>query len=126
MKRIIASHLADRSDEERFRFSLTCGACDREWSSTPIRFSKARENPPTRAKQIIAQTLYQREHDRAQACACTEAVHHFNICPLCRRLVCNYCFIICDDLDLCRSCAAELEESGEAVMETPLLGACSG
>jgi len=49
--------------------------------------------------------------------AVSEAVHHFNHCPVCGRLVCNYCFVICDDLDLCRSCATRLQETGESVLE---------
>jgi hypothetical protein len=90
------------------------------WQSTPIRFSKAGEDPPTEAKRIIMEALYQREHAQAWERARCEAVQHFNLCPLCRELVCNYCFIICDDLDLCRACATKLEEQGEVVMKSPL------
>ena len=87
---------------------------------TPIRFSKAGEVPPTEAKRIIAKALYQREHAQAMEHALSEAVQHFNVCPLCHGLVCNYCFIICDDLDMCRSCTNALQEKGEAVMELTL------
>ena len=119
MKHILSTHLVDCSSHERFSFSLTCKECGNEWKSAPIRFSKAGETPPTRAKQIIAETLYQREHAQAKEHALREAVQDFNICPLCHGVVCNYCFIICDDLDMCRSCAASLEESGEVVMTPP-------
>lgn len=120
MKHVIKSHLTDRSDQEKFCFSLTCKECGSEWRSTPIRFSKAGEVPPTEAKRIIAEALYQREHAQAMEHALSEAVQHFNVCPLCHGLVCNYCFIICDDLDMCRSCTNALQEKGEAVMELTL------
>lgn len=117
MKHIIKTNLTDCSDREKFCFSLVCKECGSEWRSTPIRFSKAGEIPQTEAKRIIAKALYQREHAQAMEYALNEAVQHFNICPLCHGLVCNYCFIICDDLDMCRSCSESLQEKGEAVME---------
>ena len=43
MKHIISGWLTDRSDPERFCFSLTCKVCRGEWYSTPSRFSKAGE-----------------------------------------------------------------------------------
>ena len=120
MKHIIRTHLADRSDQGKFCFSLVCKECGSEWRSTPIRFSKAGEIPQTEAKRVIAKALYQREHAQAMEYALNEAVQHFNVCPLCHGLVCNYCFIICDDLDMCRSCSDSLQEKGEAVMELTL------
>ena len=125
MKHTIKTHLVDRSDRERFCFSLTCKECGSEWMSTPVRFSKAGETPPTEAKRMISEALYQREHAQAMEHALCEAVQHFNICPLCHGLVCNYCFIICDDLDMCRSCANDLQEKGEVVMEAPMKTAFS-
>lgn len=124
MKQIIKSQLTDRSDQEKFCFALNCKECGREWRSAPIRFSKAGEAPPTEAKRIIANTLYLREHAQAMGHAINEAVQHFNVCPLCHGLVCNYCFIICEDLDMCRSCTNALQETGEAVMERALSEAC--
>ena len=43
-----------------------------------------------------------------------EARERFSQCPICRRLVCDACFLICDEMDLCRECAGRMEESGEA------------
>ena len=39
----------------------------------------------------------------------------FSQCPVCRRLVCDACFLICDEMDLCRECAARMKEPGEPV-----------
>jgi len=121
MRQLIRGRLEDCSDREQFCFSLTCVECGRVWKSTPIRFSKAREQPLTGAKHIITQTLYQREHAQALERAVGEALEHFNACPLCGRLVCDHCFIICDDLDMCRSCTNYMQEKGEPVaLEQPL------
>ena len=125
MKHIISGQLTDRSDPERFCFSLTCKECRGEWHSTPSRFSKAGESVQTEARRIITKAMYQREHKQAKEHALCESVQHFNICPLCHGLVCNYCFVICDDLDMCSSCAHTLEQHGEVVMTSPLQTACS-
>ena len=79
----------------------------------------------TEARRIITNAMYQREHKQAKEHALCESVQYFNICPLCHGLVCNYCFVICDDLDMCASCAQMLEQHGEAVMTSPLQTACS-
>ena len=121
MKQMIRERLVDCSDDDWFRFSITCAECGRVWQSTPIRFSKADSKPFTEAKFIIAQALYAQEHAQALECAVSEAVNHFNVCPLCKSLVCNHCFIMCADLDMCRDCAAFLKEKGEAVMKRPLV-----
>ncbi|MCI6126309.1 MAG: hypothetical protein MR738_09535 [Enterocloster clostridioformis] len=39
----------------------------------------------------------------------------FNKCPICSRLVCDRCFLVCDELDMCVSCAHYLQEQGEPV-----------
>ena len=125
MKQFLKAHLKDCSGAERFRFAIQCSECEGLWESTPVRFSKAGAQMVSEAKHIIVQTLYKREHTQAVDRAVSEAVHHFNSCPVCGRLVCNYCFVICDDLDLCRACAARLQETGELVLEHLSESACN-
>lgn len=115
MKEIIVRHLCDCSDDRQFCFSLTCAECGGVWTSTPVQFSKGGVPPATEAKTIVFRALYQREREWARALAVEEAVHEFNRCPLCGRLVCNRCFLICDDLDMCRTCAEALHERGDPV-----------
>ena len=119
MKQFLKMNLQDCSNSENFRYTIQCAECETVWKSVPIRFSKAGAGQLSEAKRIIIETLYKREHAQSMDRAAGEAVHHFNICPICGRLVCNYCFVICDDLDMCRSCAASLQETGESVMEHP-------
>ena len=52
---------------------------------------------------------------RAFQKALNQAKEIFNICPICKRLVCDHCFLICDDLDMCVQCAAKLNEKGTVV-----------
>lgn len=115
MKQWIREHLKDCSDEQQFCFSLTCTECGTEWKSDPVRFSKAREKPPPEEKEAILRVLYQREYVKAREKALDDALYNFNLCPLCGRLVCNHCFAICDDLDMCRACSCNYQEQGEVV-----------
>ena len=115
VKQIIEEHLIDCSDGEKFVFNLICPECGKAWQSTPISFSKAGKEPVTESKQVVFYLLYEREKQRAFAKAVEEAVHFFNLCPLCERLVCNDCFLICQDIDMCRRCAEELQETGEQI-----------
>ncbi len=113
VKEFIKNKLNDRSDKNTFSFSLFCESCGKEWRSKTITFSKAGLQPPTESKRIIYEALYEREHAQAMNHAIAEAVHYFNQCPVCKRLIDNDCFLICDDLDLCRECAENLQEVGE-------------
>lgn len=113
VKDIIRNRFVDCSDSESFCFSLTCPECGKVWKSTPIRFSKSGEKPPTESKKAIFKILYEREHKQALEKAAAEAMNFFNICPNCKKAVCDDCFLLCDDLDMCRSCADVFQETGE-------------
>ena len=115
MKQFIKDHFSDCSNEEQFCFSLTCAECGAVWKSTPIRFSKAGISPPTEGKKIIYEACYEQELRSARQAAVRYAAEHLNYCPICKRLVCNRCFLICDDLDMCKQCASHLEETGTPV-----------
>ena len=63
-------------------------------------------------------TLYEQEFRDARQASVRDAAEHLNFCPICKRLVCNRCFLICDDLDMCKQCASRLEEKGSPVITT--------
>ena len=100
---------------EEFRFLVRCQECGGIWHCTPIRFSKAGAEPESEGMRTIFRTLYEREREAAREKAAAEAAEIFNYCPVCGRLVCDRCFLICEDLDLCIACAKALQVRGDVV-----------
>lgn len=121
MIKMIRERLVDDSNEKEFRFYLVCEVCKKAWEFRPIRFSKADIEPPTESKRIVFEKLYQKEKEWALSRVAEEAVHYFNLCPVCGRLVCNDCFMICEDLDMCQECAESLQEEGESVTQMQMM-----
>ena len=120
MSKLPKELLQDCSTGEAFCFSLSCAECGSIWQSRPVRFSRAGVKPSSEGKRVIFDVLYQREKEAALARAAAEAGKAFNQCPICHHLVCDRCFLICEELDLCTSCAARLQEQGSPV--APVMG----
>ena len=116
MKKLVEMMLENLSTREVFLFRITCAACGTPYGGKSVRFSKAGITPPTEGKRIIFDTLYEQEFRDARQAAVRDAAEHLNYCPICKRLVCNRCFLICEDLDMCKQCAAHLEETGNPVV----------
>ena len=115
MKRVVKEAMGDCSTVEEFRFFVRCQECGGIWHSSPIRFSKAGAEPEPEGMRTILRTLYEREREAAREKAAAEAAEFFNYCPVCGRLVCDRCFLICEDLDLCIACAKALQVRGDVV-----------
>ncbi len=115
MKSMVERLLEDLSTREVFLFRLVCHSCGLEYANKPVRFSKAEQTANTEAKKVIFDALYEQEFRFARQTAIREAAQHMNYCPICKRLVCNRCFLICEDLDLCRDCASALGQKGSPV-----------
>ena len=116
MKKLIEMLLENLSTRDVFLFRIACGACGTEYGNRPVRFSKAGVIPQTPKKAALYEILYAQELQSARLSAVRDAAEHLNYCPICKRLVCNRCFLICDDLDMCKQCAAHLEETGIPVL----------
>ena len=97
MKQIIKEAMGDCSTIGEFRFLLRCQECGRTWHSSPVHFSKAGTKPETEGMRAV------------------DALEIFSQCPVCGRLVCDRCFLICEDLDLCAACAKALQVRGDIV-----------
>lgn len=116
MRKLVEAVLENLSSKEVFLFRVTCASCCSEYGNKPIQFSKADVPPTTRSKQILYDALYEQEFNDARRSAIRSAAENMNYCPICKRLVCNQCFLICDELDMCRQCAADLEQQGKPVL----------
>ncbi|MBR2029071.1 MAG: hypothetical protein IKA10_08825 [Oscillospiraceae bacterium] len=115
MTEIIIENMQDLSDKDRFVFSVGCAVCGKHWISTPVSFSKAGETISENEKEIVYTALYQHEKQIAAVKAVKEAKINLNFCPVCKTLVCDSCFMICDDIDMCADCARVLKVAGEPV-----------
>ena len=115
MKQLIESILEDLSTKEVFLFRIACASCGAQYANKPTRFSKADVAPASQAKKTVYDALYEQEFRAARQTALRIGAEHMNYCPICKRLVCNQCFLICDDLDMCRQCADALHEKGNPV-----------
>ena len=116
MKKLIERMLENLSTRDVFLFRIACGACGKEYGNKPIRFSKAEVIPQTPQKAALYEILYAQELQTARLSAVRDAAEHLNYCPICKRLVCNRCFLICEDLDMCIQCASAMEETGIPVL----------
>ena len=125
MKQIAKHLLLDESTPDIFCFSLRCAECGEVWKSRDIRFSKAGITPVTEGKRIVFDTLYRKEKEAALSYAVRQAEEFFNRCPICHRLVCDSCFLVCEDLDMCTVCAGNLQEVGEPVSGNGAVGGSS-
>ena len=116
MKKLIELMLENLSTRDVFLFRVVCGSCGTEYGNKPIRFSKAEVIPQTPKKAALYEILYAQELQTARLSAVRDAAEHLNYCPICKRLVCNRCFLICEDLDMCKQCASAMEETGIPVV----------
>ena len=120
MKKLVELSLENLSTRDVFLFRIACGACGTEFANKPRRFSKAGLVPQTEGKKVIFDAVYEQEFRAARQSAIRDAAEQLNYCPICKRLVCNRCFLICDDLDMCKQCADHLEETGSPVLTDAL------
>lgn len=77
--------------------------------------TEAGTEPETEGMRAVFRTLYEREREAAREKAAADALEIFSQCPVCGRLVCDRCFLICEDLDLCTACAEALQVRGDVV-----------
>ena len=115
MRKLVETALENRSTKEVFLFRISCAICAQEYGNKPTPFTKAGDPSPAPDKQILYEAVYQQELQVARNIAIRNAAEQLNRCPICKRLVCDRCFLICDDLDMCRECAAKLRQCGQAV-----------
>lgn len=111
------SRLQDLSDRDSFCFGVTCQRCKDVLRTAQIPFVKAGIPPENENQRTLFEVLYRRDKQLEQERAVKTLVSDLNLCPVCRRLVCNRCFMISEDIDLCVYCADKLGLHGEIVAD---------
>lgn len=116
MRKLVEAALENRSARNVFLFRVTCASCGADYGNRPMLFSKADTSPTTENEKTIYSVLYEQEINIARQAAIRSAAEQMNYCPICKQLVCNQCFVICYELDMCARCAAELDQKGHPVL----------
>ena len=116
LKKLIEMLMENLSTRDVFLFRIACRECGKEYGNKPVQFSKAGVIPQTPKKAALYEILYAQELQTARLVAVRDAAEHLNYCPICKRLICNRCFLICEDLDMCKQCASAMEETGTPVV----------
>ncbi len=106
MEYITKKNLIDCSTPDEFCFSLCFAWNVKQYGkSTPIRFFPERgKNRKMKIGRLFMIHFMNGKKNLAFQKALNQAKEIFNICPICKRLVCDHCFLICDDLDMCAMC----------------------
>lgn len=96
----VTKKMTDDSTDKAFMFTFYCDLCGRPWKSVPVSsLTPAREHSGKNAE-----CAWRQERDAAYERANLEAIQHFNRCPRCRRWICDDCFLLLDEGDMCREC----------------------
>jgi len=86
----------DNSTDAGFQFTFYCDICGKPWHSVPYLSGLTGENDP-RARESERVAAYERAN--------REALNWFSRCPVCKRVVCDECFCILGEENMCVSCA---------------------
>ena len=97
MLRPITRKMTDESSNGKYRFTFYCDVCEKPYQS-PAYASLSENGPDPRTRET--------EHNDAYERANNEVLKSVNRCPACQRVVCDDCFNILDDTDMCKMCNA--------------------
>ena len=110
--------MIDCSTDNEIAFKACCEECNKTQFGIRKKFSKAGITPEPQEKITVYRILYRREWEKMRDEAVKRLNEQFNICPICKRMVCDNCFLICDEVDMCISCAKALNVDGRSVSES--------
>lgn len=106
MLKSITKKMQDRSTDQFFKFSFYCDRCGKEWTSEPYSFEHSFSDNLTQAERSARDIMWRTDHDLAFQRANLEARLRFNQCGSCHNIVCDECFAMEEDDDLCVDCAS--------------------
>ena len=117
MSNFVEERIQDLCTPEEFRFGVSCELCGDTLATIPTRFIKASEKPENEGQKVIYETMYQQDWQLERDAATRALVSQLNYCPVCKRIVCNHCFLMTGDLDICTDCAKNLGVTGNPVVD---------
>jgi hypothetical protein len=100
MLKPITQKVTDESKEGEYCFTFYCDICGRAHQSPRYHSASADYADPGTRKA---------EYEDAYARANSEMVKKFNRCPVCQRVVCDECYDIMDDINMCKACHQQAE-----------------
>jgi len=101
MLKPVTARMTDESEGNIYRFTFYCDLCGAPRQSETYE-SRVAEDAGTDSCERIT------DHHAAYERANFEALHYFNRCPVCKRMVCDDCYNILDKTDMCKKCAEAL------------------
>ena len=105
MLKTITKKIIDRSTDAFFKFEFHCDRCGAGWESERYCFEHGFPEKLTEGEQRAKNIMWKVEHDAALERANLEARLRFNQCNSCGRIVCDECFAMDEEEDLCIDCA---------------------
>ncbi len=112
MLKTITKKIIDKSTDEFFKFEFHCDRCQAKWISDSYSFEHGFPNDLTQGEKRAKEIMWKVEHDVALERANLEARLRFNQCNSCLRTVCDDCFSMDENEDLCIDCAKENTKDG--------------
>jgi len=98
MLKPITRKMTDESKDGVYAYTFYCDICGKPWRSEPYYTASPDEiDPLVRESERVA------AYERANR----EALNWLSRCPVCKQVVCDQCFDILDDNDMCAQCAAK-------------------
>lgn len=104
----VTRKMTDESAGSTYQFTFYCDLCGQPWRSFPVC------GQPDVRENDLRKRGRRYDHEAAYERANLEALRHFNRCPVCKRWVCDDCFLLLHDGDVCRECAAIERRTGQA------------
>ncbi len=105
MLKAITKKIIDRSTDEFFKFEFHCDRCGTGWVSETYNFEHGFPDKLTEGEKRAKEIMWKVEHDAALERANLEARLRFNQCNSCGRIVCDECFAMDEDEEICVDCA---------------------
>lgn len=116
MRDVIKAKIKSTSIDGQITNYIECELCGKKISCRSISSPESQKDL-SKEQQIIRNAMFERDKERELSALVRKTTETFSLCPICHKLVCDDCFCVCDDLDMCQECADRLQAKGSVVTE---------